>query len=573
MRRVRFEPTPRIGPADGDGRQGARPPRKRWPTATVALSAILTLGAHADDTGAPSSVASSERPAPSVEIPAEFDLAATLTRLARPRATVEIERADGRRIRSHLYDASALPERQLGCIINEHQRLRLETLVAGRETTADGVQSEDTLASQVSVAGQYVVTMAATLDDAHARARLGALGVEVVRRIGQRPIYLVEVADDRDSPAQASSVERLRKAEGVIAVDPEFILESTAGDLESDGTAPAQWHLDAVRARDAWKLADCSSRPLVAVIDTAMRLSHPDLKDNIWSNPGESGANATDGDDNDGNGFDDDEHGWDFVDWDNDVAELGKTTNERQHGTRVAGIIAASGSVPGVCPGARILPLRAVCEDREGVTALTTISRLLDALDYIINLCVISGECARVINISAVHKCIKELECPPASEVTLIREAAAHSMLVVAAAGQDRCCRDIDKPCCRRYPAGLDEPNLIAVAATRNDDHLWGSSNYGKTLVALGAPGVDIYSPSDSMDGNLYGVQSGTSFATPMVAGAALILLDRCPLLDATAIKTHIVTNAFPVPALRDKVVSGGRLDLFATLQACPPAR
>src|SRR5205823_6318345 len=91
------------------------------------------------------------------------------------------------------------------------------------------------------------------------------------------------------------------------------------------------------------------------------------------------------------------------------------------------------------------------------------------------------------------------------------------------------------------YPASLGAPNIIAVAATRQDDNLATFSNWGATTVDLGAPGVGIVSTAP---GNQYGpAQDGTSLATPFVSGAAALVLSTCPNLDTAGLKAVLLNS------------------------------
>src|SRR5581483_7603994 len=142
-----------------------------------------------------------------------------------------------------------------------------------------------------------------------------------------------------------------------------------------------------------------------------------------------------------------------------------------------------------------------------------------------------------------------------------INLANAHDMLFVAAAGNSGLPNDSFK----FYPASYNAPNVVAVAATTNQDGLAYFSNYGANTVHLGAPGVDIVSTAPN---NGYLMASGTSMATPHVSGAAMLVLSRCALGTAD-LKTAILSSAEPVPALAGKTVTGGRLDVNGAMRTC----
>ena len=145
-----------------------------------------------------------------------------------------------------------------------------------------------------------------------------------------------------------------------------------------------------------------------------------------------------------------------------------------------------------------------------------------------------------------------------------INRANSSNMLFVAAAGNDSTSDDTVP----LYPAAYNAPDLIAVAATDNNDQLASFSNYGKTTVHLGAPGVNILS---TIPGATYQTLSGTSMATPHVSGAAMLLLSACSLNTAD-LKTALTGNVDLIPALADRTISGGRLNLAKALHGCSDA-
>ena len=271
---------------------------------------------------------------------------------------------------------------------------------------------------------------------------------------------------------------------------------------ETSGTADAD--IDAV---EAWDITTGSSDVVVAVIDSGVDYNHPDLSANIWTNTGEIADNDFD---DDGNGYKDDVRGWDFVDGvdgDNDPID---STN---HGTHVAGIIGAVGNnsigVTGVNWTVKIMPLR-VGNDYGVVSDITA------AIQYA------SEMGAHVINLSLGG----------ADESQTVKAAIdASSAVVVCAAGND----GTDNDTSPLYPASYDSPNIIAVAATDQNDELASFSNFGVTSVDVAAPGTNIYSTiparqtvwSDDFDdgdisdwttggtNNTWGITSALSYSSP----------------------------------------------------------
>ncbi|MDX8390617.1 MAG: S8 family serine peptidase [Mariprofundaceae bacterium] len=225
----------------------------------------------------------------------------------------------------------------------------------------------------------------------------------------------------------------------------------------------------------AWdSVTDCSPI-IVAVVDTGVDYSHPDLSGNIWNNLGE----VVDGVDSDANGFIDDIRGWDFVDDDNDPMDFAV------HGTHVSGTIGATGNNAvggtGVCWQSVILPVRVLNIEGGGDTAT-----IVAGLDY----AVANG--AKIMNMS--------LGGGLGSLGDILDQALANAhsagVLVVIAAGNSN--EDIDKK--PTYPASYTQPNLIVVGATDPNDDLATFSNSGGISVDVGAPGTNIVSTIPSAD-------------------------------------------------------------------------
>jgi len=228
----------------------------------------------------------------------------------------------------------------------------------------------------------------------------------------------------------------------------------------TSGTADAD-----IDAPEAWDITTGSSDVVVAVIDSGADYNHPDLSANIWTNPDEIAGNGID---DDGNGYIDDIRGWDFVDDDNDPVD------SNNHGTHVAGTIAAVGNnstgVTGVCWTAKIMVLRFLNAFGSGTTANS-----ISAIEYA------NAKGAHVINNSwgggGFSQALKDA-------------IDASSALVVCAAGND----GTDNAGTPHYPASYISTNIIAVAATDQNDNLASFSNYGATSVDVASPGTNIYS-------------------------------------------------------------------------------
>ena len=287
---------------------------------------------------------------------------------------------------------------------------------------------------------------------------------------------------------------------------------------------------------EAWDVRTSAANVVVAVIDSGTQWSHPDLDGNIWSNSGEIAGNGID---DDGNGYVDDTRGWDFYNNDNNPDDA------EGHGTHVAGTIGAEGNngigVAGVAWDVQIMPLRFI-----GPFGGAT-SDAIAAVNYAVS----NG--ARISNNSWGGGGFST----PMRDA--IASARASDHLFVAAAGNDGVNTDVSP----HYPSSYSEDNIISVAATDNRDRLAGFSNYGVNSVDLGAPGVDIAS---TYSGSGYVWNSGTSMASPHVAGAAALLLAENPSWEDAQIRVQLFSTARATSAMNGTTSIGGVLDLQAAL-------
>src|SRR5918999_1287399 len=263
-------------------------------------------------------------------------------------------------------------------------------------------------------------------------------------------------------------------------------------------------------APEAWNTGTGTAATVVAVIDEGVDVSHPDLRNNIWKNPGEVPGNGVD---DDRNGYVDDVNGFDFANDDASVYDPDPIDGSGdEHGTHVAGTIAAEGNngagITGVNWQAKVMALKFL-----GPNSGST----LDAVEAI-NYAVAKG--ADISNNSWGY-----VGSPSRSLKDAITRADNAGLLFVAAAGNggaDGVGDDNDANSTNtNYPSSFSNPNIISVAATDNRDRLASFSNFGASTVDLGAPGVNVLS---TLPGNRYGYYSGTSMATPHVTGVAALL-------------------------------------------------
>jgi subtilisin family serine protease len=316
---------------------------------------------------------------------------------------------------------------------------------------------------------------------------------------------------------------------------------------QTGGTADAD-----VDTPEAWDITTGSPSVVVGVIDSGIDIDHPDLVGNLWVNPGEVAGNGID---DDGNGYVDDVHGYDFIDDD------GNPDDTHGHGTHVSGIIGAEGDngigVTGVAWDVQLMGIRIF--DTFGST---TDAAILEAVAYSVMMKRDFG-----VNIPLTNN---SWGGGPFSQALLdvINEAEANDQLFIAAAGNGFGNNNDTFPF---YPASYDAPNIISVASTDHNDDLSGFSNLGPTSVDVAAPGSAILStaPPDGssvFDPSGYVAIDGTSMATPIVSGIAALGYGLLPSADYPMIRDAIFAAVDPLASLDGLVATGGRVNALGTL-------
>ncbi len=322
------------------------------------------------------------------------------------------------------------------------------------------------------------------------------------------------------------------------------------------------------RAVEGWEALTDAPDVIIAVLDSGVNYDHADLAANIWTNPGEIPGNNID---DDNNGVVDDVHGaaFDEITGDFDCEQAGRTpdgdpwdalsssyptkiaTEGGGHGTGVMSVAGADGNnslqICGVVHSGKIMPIRATsCVG--GVVS----SWAIKGLDYAI------GNGARIVN------CSWGVVPSPALE-DAFKSTDTNDVLVVATAGNSALDLDLVPSSYHQYPALYNMKNIIVVGASTQLDARFPPSNVGLTTVDLFAPGQNIRVLDQSV---LTNYTSGTSFAAPMVAGAAALCFQAQIVSSSSDMVNRLKSTARPVSAVSGLCVSGGVLDINALLNA-----
>ena len=383
--------------------------------------------------------------------------------------------------------------------------------------------------------------------DAPRRIRQAAPDTLAMTHVPQLDLWLAAIPGASARAASAA----LHAGKDVVYVEVDGL--ARAAGAPDDPFWPLQWGPERIEAPQAWSLAAPIDKVVVAVLDSGTTPAHPDLAGQLWVNPGEIAGNGLD---DDGNGYRDDVHGWRFYHRHTGGAYIpaddAAIEDDNGHGTHVAGIAAAAvgnsvgiAGVAGLPGGARLMTVKVL--DQYGNGWYSDIARgIVYAVD--------NG--ARVLNLSLGGT----------TESQALQDAVdyayAHGALVVAATG------NTGGPVL--YPAACDR--VVGVAATDRGDARASFSNRGPQ-VDLAAPGVDVYSTWPGLSG--YYTKSGTSMATPHVAGVAALMWGVRPTLALTDVvgimaATAVDVNGMAAPALpgRDADLGWGRVSAAQAVTA-----
>jgi subtilisin family serine protease len=409
---------------------------------------------------------------------------------------------------------------------------------------------------RAAVAGEVIVAFRRSPDLVRLRAEIDA---DTDAPVGAGRLWR---AHSR-SRSVSSLIAHLTTRSDVLYAEPNYIVQAI--NEPNDPRFPELWGLlntgqtingtpgipgADIRAVPAWDRAVGSRNTVVGIVDTGIDYTHPDLAANVWSAPrafsvtvGGLTITCAAG-----------THGF------NAITNSCDPFDDHFHGTHVAGTIGAVGGngagVTGINWFANMMGLKFLSSTGSG-----SLVDAINAVEFAVQVKAAfpsGGANVRVLSNSWAGGGFSQAMF---DEITRANQS---EMLFVAAAGNSAS----DNDSVPTYPASYALPNVVAVAAINNQDALASFSNYGANSVHLGAPGVQVLS---TVPGAAYRYLSGTSMATPHVSGAAALLLSRCTA-NTSAVKSLLLNNVDPIPALSGTTITGGRLNLGRAADACGPS-
>jgi subtilisin family serine protease len=443
------------------------------------------------------------------------------------------------------------------------------------------VESQSAAPEAAFVAGELLIKFrpgVAENTKAAARALAGAARRQRLRTNGSgelelaalpaRAAVLAAIAAVRRHPAVVYAEPNWIYTHQAVPDDPSYAAGSLWG-MYGDGTSPA--NAFGSQAAEAWAAGHTGggSTVYVGIIDEGIDFRHPDLAANIWTNP----FDPSDGIDNDGNGYVDDLHGWDFFENNNSIYDGAAGDNQTDsHGTHVAGTIGAVGNnatgVVGVNWSVTMIAGKFL-----GPSGGTT-AAAVRAIDYFVDLKARHG-----LNIVALNNSWGGGGYSQALHEAVIRAANADILFVAAAGNGNASGQPVNNDITPHYPSSyrttVGTPNLaaaaydtvVAVTSLTSSGAKSSWANYGRTTVDLGAPGSAIRSTTPN---GTYASFSGTSMATPHVTGAAALYAAMNPGSPAASIRAAILGTTAFTSSLNGITVTNGRLNIGNFL-APPP--
>jgi subtilisin family serine protease len=401
---------------------------------------------------------------------------------------------------------------------------------------------------------------------------------EIVARCGLNRTFVLQFDENADVE---EILNNLRASEAVEYAEPNAKIE-TGSIVPNDPGFAQQWGLRNlglsvggypatleadIRATAAWEITTGSPDVLVAVTDTGVDITHPDLAANIYTNPLEIAGNGID---DDNNGYIDDIHGYNVADKNNDITDI------TGHGTEMSGIIAAKMNnetgISGVSQS-KIIPVRFFRRTGPGADDIeANIAGAARALIYAI------AAKASIINASWSQTVLDDTEFQTLKDAVSATNNAG--ILLVCIAGNIPYNLDVRSI----YPANFLMANQIVVAASQYNDEIWHvpfdplnyQSGFGIKTVDLMAPGMNIFttaargnclSCSNSIDpSQWYSTIDGTSASAAYVSGVAALIKSKYPNANALIMKRRIVESVDVRNELKPYVRTGGRLNAFNAL-------
>ena len=409
------------------------------------------------------------------------------------------------------------------------------TIVAGLLASPlddDGIRIDPALFDHEHVPGLLFVQFEETLDPM-ARAAILAEVQGSIRQSFWLVPGLVSIETQLPLPQVAERIAASGKA--VRYVEPVYVVHAL-DTVPNDPYWDQLYGMEQIHAPVAWDDHTGDATFVIAVIDSGLDYEHQDITGNLWTNTGEVPGNGLD---DDGNGYIDDIHGWDF--YNNDADPM----DDNSHGTHCAGTVGGAGNndigVAGVNWHCQLAGVKFL-----GGSGSGSIEGAIGAVQY----CIANG--FKVSNNSwgaggdtgqALYDAIQNA-------------GNQFGHVFCAAAGNGGSYGAI-------YPGAYDCTNIICVGATDSSEGMAGFSQYHPEEVDLAAPGVDVLS---TVPGNGYSAYSGTSMATPHVAGGVGLVASLIPNASAELIKEIILSSARPIPAWNGYSVTGGVLDVGAAV-------
>lgn len=315
----------------------------------------------------------------------------------------------------------------------------------------------------------------------------------------------------------------------------EFYESYYPNDLTMDSNYTGQWYLHKILAPQAWTISRGSPDIKVAVVDQAVDIHHPDLREVIWTNPGEIPDNGID---DDGNGYVDDVHGYDVAEDDPDPSP---DNPQQTHGTHVAGLVSAKSDnntgIASIGFNLSIIPVKSAYSNNVGAEQFKGVTYAASVGADIIS----CSWGARGFSIT---------------QKNVIEYAQQQGALVVCSSGNDG--KDT-----LGYPAAY--PGVVTVGATTILDRTANFSNYNEKL-SVSAPGQNIIS---TLPNNQYESYSGTSMATPIVSGLLGLMKSHHPQISNEELKTCLLTTTDPVDihvAQYEGKTGAGRINAYKAM-------